>query len=81
MPQNHKMPLLKDGALEDLIHADLETAKVKMLEARKEYFEYFKKNPKATHKNAVFGDLSKYEWSLLERKHIFHHLTQFALID
>jgi oxepin-CoA hydrolase/3-oxo-5,6-dehydrosuberyl-CoA semialdehyde dehydrogenase len=81
MPQNHKMPLLKDGVLEDLSHADLETAKAKMLDARKEYLAYFKKNPKATHKNAVFGDLSKYEWTLLERKHLSHHLTQFALID
>ncbi|MFT6096871.1 MAG: oxepin-CoA hydrolase/3-oxo-5,6-dehydrosuberyl-CoA semialdehyde dehydrogenase, partial [Nonlabens sp.] len=79
MPQNHKMPLLKDGALEDLIHADLETAKVKMLEARTEYLEYFKKNPKATHKNAVFGDLSKYEWTLLERKHLSHHFEQFDI--
>jgi oxepin-CoA hydrolase/3-oxo-5,6-dehydrosuberyl-CoA semialdehyde dehydrogenase len=81
MPQNHKMPLLKDGALEDLLHTDLETAKVKMLEARKEYLAYFKKNPKATHKNAVFGDLSKYEWTLLERKHLSHHFEQFAIND
>ncbi|MEN8816825.1 MAG: phenylacetic acid degradation bifunctional protein PaaZ [Nonlabens sp.] len=79
MPQNHKMPLMKDGELEDLKHEDLETAKAKMLEARKEYLEYFKKNPKATTKNAVFGELSKYEWTLLERKHLTHHFEQFQI--
>ncbi len=69
MPKNHKMPLMKkDGTLEDLQHEDLETAKAKMLEARKEYLDYFKKNPKATTKNAVFGELSKYEWTLVGKK-------------
>ncbi|MEP0479047.1 MAG: phenylacetic acid degradation bifunctional protein PaaZ, partial [Nonlabens sp.] len=81
MPQNHKMPLMKDGELEDLKHEDLETAKSKMLEARNEYLDFYKKNPKATTKNAVFGELSKYEWCLLERKHVYHHLSQFGLID
>ncbi|BAO55646.1 phenylacetic acid degradation protein PaaN, ring-opening aldehyde dehydrogenase [Nonlabens marinus S1-08] len=82
MPQNHKMPLMKqDGTLEDLKHEDLQTAKAKMLEAREEYLDYFKRNPKAVTKNAVFGELSKYEWSLLERKHVSHHLTQFGIID
>ncbi|WP_194851241.1 phenylacetic acid degradation bifunctional protein PaaZ [Nonlabens antarcticus] len=82
MPQNHKMPLMKkDGTLEDLKHEDLETAKARMLEAREEYLDYFKRNPKLTTKNAVFGELSKYEWSLLERKHLSHHLEQFSLKD
>jgi len=81
MPQNHKMPLMKDGELEDLNHEDLETAKAKLLEAREEYLEYFKRNPKATTKNAVFGELSKYEWTLLERKHVYHHLSQFGIIS
>ncbi|PRP68338.1 phenylacetic acid degradation bifunctional protein PaaZ [Nonlabens agnitus] len=82
MPQNHKMPLMKqDGTLEDLKYENLETAKAKMLEARKEYLDYFKKNPNATTKNAVFGELSKYEWTLLERKHLNHHFEQFNLQD
>jgi oxepin-CoA hydrolase/3-oxo-5,6-dehydrosuberyl-CoA semialdehyde dehydrogenase len=79
MPQNHKMPLLKDGALEDLIHADLDTAKAQLLEARNEYLDFYKRNPKATTKNAVFGALSKYEWTLLERKHLSHHFEQFDI--
>lgn len=80
MPQNHKMPLMKqDGTLEDLRHEDLETAKAKMLESRKEYLDYFKRNPKTTTKNVVFGELSKYEWMLLERKHLNHHFEQFNI--
>lgn len=71
----------QDGTLEDLNHADLEMAKTQMIEARKEYLDYFKKNPKETTKNAVFGELSKYEWTLLERKHLNHHFEQFNLKD
>jgi oxepin-CoA hydrolase/3-oxo-5,6-dehydrosuberyl-CoA semialdehyde dehydrogenase len=82
MPQNHKMPLLKkDGTLEDLKHEDLEIAKTKLVQARHEYLDFYKKNPKATTKNAVFGILSKYEWTLLERKHLSHHLEQFKQKD
>ena len=28
----------------------------------------------------VFGELNKYEWYLLERKHLNHHFEQFGLI-
>jgi oxepin-CoA hydrolase/3-oxo-5,6-dehydrosuberyl-CoA semialdehyde dehydrogenase len=80
MPRNHKMPLLKEDELEDLNHEDLETAKAKMLEARSEYLDFYKRNPKATNNNAVFGELTKYEWTLLERKHVSHHLEQFNLL-
>ncbi|AZQ43810.1 phenylacetic acid degradation bifunctional protein PaaZ [Nonlabens ponticola] len=80
MPQNHKMPLMKqDGTLEDLKYEDLETAKEKMLEARQQYLNYFKRHPKIVTKNAVFGELSKYEWYLLERKHLNHHFEQFQI--
>jgi oxepin-CoA hydrolase/3-oxo-5,6-dehydrosuberyl-CoA semialdehyde dehydrogenase len=72
---------MKDGQLEDLKHADLESAKAAMLIARNDYLDFFKKNPKASTKNAVFGALTKYEWTLLERKHVSHHLTQFGVND
>jgi oxepin-CoA hydrolase/3-oxo-5,6-dehydrosuberyl-CoA semialdehyde dehydrogenase len=80
MPKNHKMPLMKDDGLEALVHSDLETAKTKLLEAREEYLDFFKRHPRATTKNAVFGELTKYEWTLLERKHITHHLEQFGIL-
>ncbi len=79
-PKEFKMPLMKENELEPLQHSDLETAKQKMLEAREEYLEFFKENPDALQKNAVFGYLNRYEWYLLERKHLNHHFNQFGLI-
>ena len=67
--------------IENLIHSDLETAKKMLLEAREEYLEYFKENPDAKTRNVVFGELNKFEWYLLERKHLNHHFKQFNLID
>ena len=31
-------------------------------------------------KNAVFGELNRYEWYLMERKHLNHHFEQFNLL-
>jgi oxepin-CoA hydrolase/3-oxo-5,6-dehydrosuberyl-CoA semialdehyde dehydrogenase len=67
--------------IENLIHSDLETAKKMLLEAREEYLAYFKENPDAKTRNVVFGELNKFEWYLLERKHLNHHFKQFNLID
>ena len=80
MPKDFQMPLMQKGKVEPLQHPDLDTAKQKMLEAREEYVEFFKENPDALHKNAVFGFLNRYEWYLLERKHLNHHFNQFGLI-
>jgi len=80
MPRDYDMPLLKKGALEDLKYENLEEAKLKMLEARKKYLQFFKENPEAKTKNAVFGEMNKFEWFLLERKHLNHHFEQFSLL-
>ena len=37
-------------------------------------------NPDAVFNNIVFGELNKYEWYLLERKHLNHHFEQFNLL-
>lgn len=79
-PHNTNFPLLEKDKLEDLIHPDLETAKAKLIEARNNYLEYFKNNPKGKLKNLVFGELNRYEWYLLERKHLNHHFEQFGLL-
>ena len=78
MPKNYDFPLAKER--EPLNHPDLETAKAKMLEARNQYLDFFNKNPEAKTKNVVFGELNKYEWYLLERKHLNHHFTQFSIL-
>lgn len=80
MPQEFMFPLAEESKIEETINDNLEVAKLKMLEARKHYLEFFKENPDATLKNAVFGDMNRYEWYLLERKHLNHHFEQFGLI-
>ncbi len=80
MAPGYDFPLHKKGEVEDLKHENLQVAKLKMLEAREEYLAFFKENPKAILKNVVFGNLEKFDWYLLERKHLNHHFKQFGLL-
>ena len=80
MPHDYEMPLMKKGTVEDLRHADLETAITKFWEAKEVFKDFYKKNPEAQTKNPVFGYLTKYEWYLQERKHLNHHFEQFGLL-
>jgi oxepin-CoA hydrolase/3-oxo-5,6-dehydrosuberyl-CoA semialdehyde dehydrogenase len=79
-PQNSNFPLLEKQTLDTLKHPDLATAKEKFLEARAAYIIYFKAHPEAELKNIVFGNLNRYEWYLIERKHLNHHFEQFNLV-
>src|SRR5690606_26287205 len=79
-PKNTNFPLLEKDKLEDLIHPDLATAIEKFKAQREKYIEYFKENPEVKLKNMVFGEMNRYEWYLLERKHLNHHFEQFGLI-
>jgi oxepin-CoA hydrolase/3-oxo-5,6-dehydrosuberyl-CoA semialdehyde dehydrogenase len=81
MPQEYDFPLAEKSEIEKLKHPDLLKAKAMMLEARTEYLAYFKKNENARTKNVVFGELNRFEWYLLERKHLNHHFEQFSLLD
>jgi oxepin-CoA hydrolase/3-oxo-5,6-dehydrosuberyl-CoA semialdehyde dehydrogenase len=80
MPRGYDFPLAKESKISELTHESLATAKEKLMEARGEYLQYFKENPDARTLNAVFGELNKFEWYLLERKHLNHHFEQFNLI-
>jgi len=77
MPQGHEFPLDKKS---DIKHENLDIAKLKLIEAREIYLNYFKENPEVKTKNVVFGELNKYEWYLLERKHLNHHFEQFDIL-
>ena len=79
-PKNSIFPLLEKDTLDTLRHSDLVTAIEKFKTQREAYLSYFKENPKATLSNMVFGELNKYEWYLLERKHLNHHFEQFNLL-
>ena len=78
--KNTQFPLLEKETLDDLKHEDLATANENLRKQREEYLEYFKEHPDANIKNMVFGELNRYEWYLLERKHLNHHFEQFGLI-
>jgi len=80
MPRKYDFPLAEKSNITEANHPDLETAKVKLLAAREAYLAYFKEHPEATTRNVVFGDLNKFEWYLMERKHLNHHFEQFDLL-
>ncbi len=80
MEPGYDFPMHKKGQLEDLKHENLQIAKLKFLEAREQYLNFYKENPDALLKNVVFGKLEKYDWYLLERKHLNHHFKQFGLL-
>ena len=73
-PKNSRFPLLEKDTLDSSKHADFQTSVEKFKEQREKYLEYFKENPEAKLNNMVFGELNKYEWYLIERKHLNHHL-------
>ncbi|MFT5102600.1 MAG: oxepin-CoA hydrolase/3-oxo-5,6-dehydrosuberyl-CoA semialdehyde dehydrogenase [Candidatus Latescibacterota bacterium] len=81
MPRKYDFPLAEKSKISEAKHPDLQTAKVKLLAARDAYLAYFKEHPEATTSNVVFGDLNKFEWYLMERKHLNHHFEQFNLLD
>ena len=79
-PQNSQFPLLEKDTLDTLKHVDFSTAIEKFNESREEYKTYFKENPDSKLNNFVFGELNKYEWYLMERKHLNHHFEQFGIL-
>jgi oxepin-CoA hydrolase/3-oxo-5,6-dehydrosuberyl-CoA semialdehyde dehydrogenase len=80
MPKEYDFPLAEKSKISELSHSNLDVAKKLMLEARDEYLQYFKENPDARLKNTVFGELNRFEWYLMERKHLNHHFDQFGLL-
>jgi len=80
MPHDYDFPLAEKSDINNPKHENLAIAKEKMLEAREQYLEFFKANPERRTNNPVFGALNKYEWRLLERKHLNHHFEQFNLL-
>ncbi|MCT4628342.1 phenylacetic acid degradation bifunctional protein PaaZ [Winogradskyella sp.] len=79
-PQNSQFPLLEKDTLEPLKHENLAIAIEAFKAQRKIYIEFFKAYPDVKLKNIVFGELNRYEWYLLERKHLNHHFEQFNLL-
>ncbi len=80
MPTGVEHPMLRKGATEDLIHENLKDAKQDLLQHYNKYELFFKENAGIKTKNTVFGNLDKFHWDLLSRKHYHHHFKQFGLI-
>ncbi len=80
MPKNYKAPKVLKERLVKLQYENLAEAKVKLIAAYAEFLEFFKENPEVKTKNAVFGELDKFEWDLVHTKHFNHHFEQFGLI-
>lgn len=79
MPPSFDHPSLRKGKTEDLRFESLAAAKAAYLQAYDEYQVLFKENPTLETPNAVFGNLDKELWDLLNRKHVHHHFTQFGI--
>ena len=73
-------PMLKRDELEPLKHESLSEAIDKFFESREKYETFFKENKGKLTLNPTFGPMSKFEWDLLNRKHIHHHFEQFGLV-
>ena len=78
-PRGIKAPGLGNNLM-PLKYETLDQAKEQLLKSLKAYEDYFKENPDAVLKNTVFGEMNRYEWYLLDRKHLNHHFEQFGLI-
>jgi len=80
MPKNYDFPLATESKIKELKYENIEIAKAKMLESRQDYLDFFKEHPEIKLKNTVFGEMNRYEWYLLERKHLNHHFKQFGVL-
>ena len=80
MPKEFQHPLFKKGETEDLRHESLAEAKEAYWKTYEEVQAYFKENPEGKLMNPVFGMLDKYEFKLLNRKHMNHHFEQFGIL-
>ncbi|MEM6516296.1 MAG: phenylacetic acid degradation bifunctional protein PaaZ [Bacteroidota bacterium] len=79
-PKNTKFPTLEPDTLFELKYPNLESAIEAFKIQRNKYLEFWKRHPQIKLNNMVFGEMNKYEWYLLERKHLNHHFEQFNLL-
>ncbi|MFK8005597.1 MAG: phenylacetic acid degradation bifunctional protein PaaZ, partial [Saprospiraceae bacterium] len=79
MPKNFDHPVLRKGEVEDLRFGNLEEAKTEFWKTYDELELFFKENPKATVTSNVFGNVTRYEWKLMEGKHYALHFEQFGI--
>lgn len=80
LPKNFDSPYMKKGALNDLRFENLAEAKSDLIKSIENYQSFFKENKGVKTPHAIFGQLDKFHWDLISRKHLTHHFQQFGLI-
>lgn len=80
MPRNFENPVEADE-VPRLELGELKEARETLLEEIELFFDYYRKNPGASHTNPVFGELDREGWEKLHYKHCIHHLEQFGLVQ
>ena len=80
MQRNYSAPKVFLERKSKLKHQSLTIAKQSLMEAYEEFELFFKQNKESRTKNAVFGELNKFEWDLCHTKHLNHHFKQFGLL-
>jgi len=80
MPHEFRNPALV-GGLPRLRHAGLAEARAALARVVELFLEQGRAAPEATHTHPTFGPLRAEEWSRSHFKHVYHHLTQFGLIE
>jgi len=79
-PRGFDFPLVQQAKIDEPKHNNLKAAIEEFWKARAAYLQYFKENPEAKNNHPVFGPMGKYDWYLMERKHLNHHFEQFNLL-
>ena len=80
MERGYEHPAFKKGEPEDLRFESLDAAKESFWKSYDEVEAFYKTKPEGTLMNPVFGMLDRYQFKLLNDKHMHHHFTQFGLI-
>ena len=80
LPVEFRNPALVAG-LPPLRHRDLTEARAALAQVVAQFLEQSRAMPAATHIHPVFGPMNAEEWSRSHFKHVYHHLSQFGLIE
>ena len=80
MQRNYSAPKVFLERKSKLKHQSLTIAKQSLMEAYEEFELFFKQNKESRTKNAVFGELNKFEWDVCHTKNLNHHFKQFGLL-
>lgn len=80
-PKEVKAVGVPKGSLMPLRFENLDAAKAITLKTMKAYIKHFAENPDVKTVHPVFGPLDEEAWDQFHYKHIYHHFSQFGLLE